>query len=165
MLRIDSDKRHRRLLAKLLFVSIALGIVLLQPFAQKTSAFSRSSTLVHSTPPLVPAYHRTLPRGRLPATVSPNLFRNSTTRYCYMLAAKIRSILYQLPCYCRCDLYDKHSSLLDCYTCKHASECEICKQEAIYAYQEFKKGRSAREIRREIIAGKWKTVSLTAIGR
>jgi hypothetical protein len=54
-----------------------------------------------------------------------------------------------------------HGSLLDCYVDKHASVCLLCKKEAVFTYNEWKQGKTASQIRQEIIDGKWKAVDLS----
>jgi len=110
----------------------------------------------------VPAYHGNAPHGPLPATLDPKLFPDPLNQSVYALAAKEKKILYQQPCYCHCDREAGHRSLLDCYVDRHSSVCATCRMEAVFAYQESKKGKSAAEIRREIIDGKWRSVDLSA---
>ena len=55
-----------------------------------------------------------------------------------------------------------HKSLLDCYVDRHASICELCKKEAVYAFEQTKKGKTPGEIRADIISGKWTTVKLSS---
>jgi len=112
----------------------------------------------------VPAYHSSAPKGPLPPTLDPAQFSDLETRNIYALAAKVEAILYQEPCYCGCDKEDHHKSLLDCYTSMHASGCELCKKEAVFAATESQKGKTAAQIRKEIIAGQWKTVDLSMYG-
>ena len=109
----------------------------------------------------VPAYHESAPHGPLPATLDPKLFPDPLNQSVYALAAKEKKTLYQQPCYCHCDREVGHRSLLDCYVDRHASVCATCKMEAVFAYQESKKGKTAAEIRREIIDGKWRSVDLS----
>lgn len=110
----------------------------------------------------IPPYHKEPPKGPLPKTLDPKLFPDPLTRRVYAIAATEKRILYQLPCYCGCDREAvHHKSLLDCYCDRHASFCATCKMEAVFAYQEHLKGKSAAQIRREIIAGKWRGVDLT----
>jgi Protein of unknown function with PCYCGC motif len=110
----------------------------------------------------IPPYHKHPPRGPLPATLDPKLFPDPLTQNVYALAAKEKKILYQEPCYCGCDREAvHHKSLLDCYTDRHASFCATCRMEAVFAYQEYRKGKTAAQIRREIIAGKWRNVDLS----
>jgi len=77
------------------------------------------------------------------------------------LAAKVKSILYQQPCYCHCDKDIGHTSLLSCYTDRHASVCALCQKEAVLAYTESQKGKTAAQIRKDIMDGKWKDVDLS----
>jgi Protein of unknown function with PCYCGC motif len=110
----------------------------------------------------VPAYHAVPPKGPLPETLDPKVFADVLNQNLYALAAKEKKTLYQQPCYCRCDREVGHQSLLDCYVDRHASVCATCKMEAVFAYQEWKKGKTAAQIRKEIMDGKWRTVDLSA---
>jgi len=109
----------------------------------------------------VPAYHTGRPTGRLPETLDPSQFTDVQTQNVYALAAKIKPILYQQPCYCHCDKEVGHTSLLSCYTDRHASVCALCQKEAVLAYTESQKGKTAAQIRKEIIDGKWKDVDMS----
>jgi len=110
----------------------------------------------------MPSYHAHPPAGALPATLDPKLFHDALTQNIYALAAKEKPVLYQQPCYCHCDRSIGHKSLLDCYVDRHASLCATCKQEAAYAYEQTKKGKSPAQIRAGIINGDWKKVDMTA---
>jgi Protein of unknown function with PCYCGC motif len=109
----------------------------------------------------IPAYHATPPTGPLPDTLDPRQFADPETQNIYALAAKEKAVLYQQPCYCRCDKEVGHKSLLDCYVDDHASHCVLCKKEAAFAYGETQAGKTAEAIRKEIMDGKWKTVNLS----
>jgi len=109
----------------------------------------------------VPAYHVAAPTGPLPDTLDPKQFADPETQNIYALAAKEKAVLYQQPCYCRCDKEVGHKSLLDCYVDDHASHCVLCKKEAAFAYGETQAGKTAEAIRKEIMDGKWKTVNLS----
>ena len=76
----------------------------------------------------------------------------------YAIAARIKSVLYQQPCYCHCDQQVGHQSLLDCFVDAHASVCTICKKEAVFAYDQTKKGKSPAKIREGIIKGEWEKI-------
>lgn len=113
----------------------------------------------------VPAYHDQAPEEELPAVLPSTQFKGDTAR-AYEAAARIKPVLYQLPCYCYCDR-DKaknHRSLLDCFRTEHGAQCSICKKEAIYAYDQTRAGKSPAEIRKEIIDGKWQDVRLASDG-
>jgi len=114
----------------------------------------------HSHTMDVPAYHKTPPKGALPDTLDPKQFPDAVNQNVYALAARIKKVLYQQPCYCMCDHEYGHQSLLDCYVSSHASVCSTCRMEAVYAYQQSQKGKSAAEIRKGIINGDWKKVDM-----
>jgi hypothetical protein len=109
----------------------------------------------------IPAYHAEAPKGPLPETLDPKQFLDAETRNVYTLAAKEKDILYQQPCYCRCDKEVGHKSLLDCFRDYHGAHCVLCKKEAIFTYTESQQGKTAAQIRQEIMDGKWKDVDLT----
>jgi hypothetical protein len=109
----------------------------------------------------VPPYHTSPPSGTLPATIDPKQFGAAVTQNIYALAAQVKEVLHQEPCYCGCDKDAGHKSLLDCYVDRHGSFCDVCKKEAVYTYTQTKKGETAAQIRKEIIEGKWKDVDLT----
>lgn len=109
----------------------------------------------------VPAFHAEPPTGPLPATLDPAQFHDALTKNVYALAAKEKAVLYQQPCYCRCDRHVGHKSLLDCFGDKHGATCDVCKKEAVYSYEQTQQGKAPAEIREAIIEGKWKSVDLS----
>jgi hypothetical protein len=109
----------------------------------------------------LPAYHASRPHDPLPETLDPKQFADPETQNIYALAAKEKAVLYQQPCYCRCDKEVGHKSLLDCYVDTHAAHCILCKKEAVFAYTETQAGKTAVQIRKEIMDGKWKDVDLS----
>jgi Protein of unknown function with PCYCGC motif len=128
--------------------------------AQQSSAHSEQGP-VSAKKSAVPPYHASPPSGTLPATIEPKQFGDAVTQNIYALAAQVKEVLYQEPCYCGCDKEASHKSLLDCYVDRHASFCDVCKKEAVYTYVNAKKGETAEQIRKAIIEGKWKDVDLT----
>jgi hypothetical protein len=108
----------------------------------------------------VPAYHTQLPPGELPQTMDPAEFDNAVVKNSYAVAAKVKKVLYQQPCYCHCDRSVGHGSLLDCFTSKHGSGCNICMSEALYSYEQTRKGKTAAQIREGIQAGEWRHVDV-----
>jgi len=109
----------------------------------------------------VPAFHTEVPAGALPETLSPQLFTNIIVQNAYTLAARVRKILYQQPCYCRCDRSQGHGSLLDCFASKHASVCDTCIREGLYSYEQSRKGKTAAQIRDGIEHGAWQQVDVS----
>ena len=109
----------------------------------------------------VPAFHSEVPKGPLPATLSPSQFTEIIVQNAYALAARVRRVLYQQPCYCHCDRSQGHESLLDCFAGKHAAECGVCIREGLYAYEQSRKGKTAAQIRDGIEKGEWQQLDLT----
>jgi hypothetical protein len=108
-------------------------------------------------------YHKELPNGPLPPTLDPEeLMKILTTPdsehaafVVYGIAARIKEILYQVPCYCGCDESKGHESLYDCFTGSHGVGCGTCQMEAIYVFEQRKKGKQAAEIRAAMEGGGW----------
>lgn len=80
----------------------------------------------------------------------------------YEMAAKIGPVLYQQPCYCRCDRALRHKSLHSCFEGTHGAICGTCLRQAIFAYQQTKLGKTPQEIRTAIEHGEAQDVSLDA---
>jgi Protein of unknown function with PCYCGC motif len=109
----------------------------------------------------VPAYHTEIPKGPLPATLSPSLFTDPVVQNGYALARKVRRVLYQQPCYCHCDRSQGHGSLLDCFAGKHAAECGVCVREGLYSYEQSSKGKTPAQIREGIERGDWRALDVS----
>jgi len=77
----------------------------------------------------------------------------------YELASKIPTVLHQQPCYCFCDRMG-HNSLHSCFENTHGARCDTCLKELFYTYAEHKKGKTAAQIRKGIIAGNWRKIDL-----
>jgi len=145
-----------------IIVGIAIGCIALGGFALvRAQTAAQESAPVTTRAEDVPAHHEAPPKGPLPTTLDPKLFPDALNQNLYALAAKEKKILYQQPCYCHCDREVGHQSLLDCYVDRHASMCATCQMEAVFAYQEWRKGKTAAQIRQEIIDGKWRNVDLS----
>ncbi len=113
----------------------------------------------------VPAYNAVPPSRPLPAVLSGGqlsgpYFSHAYQVTAYKMAAKIPAVLHQQPCYCRCDREMGHNSLHSCFEGTHGAACSTCMREAVYAYQQTKKGRTAAQIRVGIERGEWQNVDL-----
>ena len=51
----------------------------------------------------------------------------------YAAAKATPHVCSKLFCYCGCDITDKHTCLLDCFTSLHGVDCHICQEEALQA--------------------------------
>jgi hypothetical protein len=115
---------------------------------------------------VVPAYNAgPPPKGtKLPPILTKDQLWGDNAQYpyqthAYELAAKIPVVLHQQPCYCYCDRMG-HNSLHSCFEGAHGARCDVCLKELYYAYSEHKKGKTASQIRKSIIAGDWRRVNL-----
>ena len=108
----------------------------------------------------VPSYHAYALQPPIPVTLDPKQFPDAINRNVYSVAATIKPVLYQQPCYCYCDRHFGHKSLLDCFVTTHGSECDVCLKEAVLAYQLTKKGKTPEQIRKAIIHGDWKSLDM-----
>ncbi|HEV8524702.1 MAG TPA: CYCXC family (seleno)protein [Terriglobales bacterium] len=116
----------------------------------------------------VPAYHSGSPKktDQLPpilsgAQLTGRSFRHPFQVHGYKLAARIPSVIYQLPCYCYCDRgMLAHTSLRSCFESDHAASCAACLKEVFYAYQMHKRGKKTADIRQGIIRGEWEKIEL-----
>ncbi|HKR84488.1 MAG TPA: CYCXC family (seleno)protein [Terriglobales bacterium] len=118
----------------------------------------------------VPAYHKTPPaKGQKLAPIASSAqldqmnLKYGFQRRAYEAAAKVPRVLYQLPCYCFCDRSAGHQSLHSCFEGDHGSHCSTCMQEAFYAYEMTKKGKTAKEIREGIMKGEYKSIDLNSL--
>jgi hypothetical protein len=119
----------------------------------------------------VPAYHAAPPpRGeKLPPVLSGSqleqpIFQYPWQKEVYLKAAKVQNVLYQLPCYCRCDRNMGHTSLHSCFEGLHGAECTTCAKEGLYAYQMTLKGKSVKEIRDGVMRGDFQSIDLNTVG-
>jgi hypothetical protein len=147
----------QKLLGSAVLFGSAIGLFLVPQRAASESTREQNTAQSGKEEP-VPAFHAQAPQGALPATMNPDLFSDPVVQNAYMVAAKIKKTLYQQPCYCHCDRSQGHSSLLDCFASKHGSDCGTCIYEDFYSYEQFRKGKSAAQIRAGIIKGEWQSV-------
>ena len=113
----------------------------------------------------IPAYNALDSKKPLPPVLSGDkltgpYFTHPYQVTAYKMAAKIPAVLHQQPCYCRCDRELGHNSLHSCFEGTHGATCATCMKEAIYSYQQTKKGRTPAQIRAAIEKGEWQSVEL-----
>lgn len=113
----------------------------------------------------IPAYNAEAPHAPLTPVLSGNqltgvYFMHPYQVTSYQMAQKIPTVLHQLPCYCRCDRAMNHNSLHSCFEGTHGAACSTCMKEAVYAYQQTRKGRTPAQIRTSIEKGEWMNVDL-----
>jgi len=115
----------------------------------------------------VPAYHPSAPLrvSALPpilhgAQLTGENFRYPWQVHVYQDVAKVSSVVYQLPCNCRCDRALGHTSLRSCFECLHGAECSTCAKEGFYAYQQTRKGKTPAQIRAGIARHEYEAIDL-----
>ncbi|MBI5599356.1 MAG: hypothetical protein HY890_06425 [Deltaproteobacteria bacterium] len=82
-------------------------------------------------------------------TMSPGYFTGKVART-YEIAMEIPEILDSLHCYCECKKHLGHKSLLTCYVNAHASDCDLCMDEALMADRLHKDGKDVVAIRKAV---------------
>src|SRR5215471_19177764 len=148
---------HRNLLLTglaILFLGAALLVV-------PQFAATQSQSVQPFSAEAVPAFHAQPPSGDLPPTMDPSLFADKLTFNAYVVAGRVKKVLYQQPCYCHCDRSQGHGSLLDCFVSRHGAGCDICQKEDFYSYEQTHKGKTAAQIRDGIMRGEWERVDIT----
>jgi hypothetical protein len=115
----------------------------------------------------VPAYHPSAPLKFTPippimagAQLSGQNFQFPWQIHVYQQVAKVSSVVYQLPCNCRCDRALGHTSLRSCFETIHGTECSTCAKEGFYAYQQTKLGKTPAEIRAAIARHEYESIDL-----
>lgn len=146
------------MVASMVTVGVAQQSAHVHKVSQQAAPATSDAPVIHEAG--VPSFHARLPKGPLPATLPPAMFSDPRVQAAYAMAAKVRPALYQQPCYCNCDKEVGHHSLLDCFAGDHASICQTCMMEGVFAYRETKAGKTPAQIRAEIERGQWKSVNL-----
>lgn len=144
---------------KRILLTAALGLLTVAGYAQWSNPADE-----------IPAYHPAPPASTasLPAILSGKQLTGPNFRYAWQVkvykeAARIPSVLYQLPCYCRCDRALGHSSLRSCFSGTHGAECSTCAQEEAYAYEMTRRGWTPRQIRQGIEHRDYEKIDLTKL--
>jgi Protein of unknown function with PCYCGC motif len=148
-------RRTQKLFGGIILVLVALTLGLIPRASSQSSGAAQTG---NAEP--VPAFHKAVPEGPLPETLAPALFDNVTVRNAYSVAANVKKILYQQPCYCHCDVHEGHGSLLDCFVSNHTAGCGVCMKEVFYTYEQKHNGKTVAQIREGIEQGEWKKVDL-----
>lgn len=115
----------------------------------------------------IPAYHAEAPlklSSQPPILSGDKLtgdnFRFPWQAHVYQEAAKVSTVLYQLPCNCRCDRALGHTSLRSCFEGLHGTECSTCAKEGFFAYQQTKLGKTPVQIRAAIAHRDYESIQL-----
>jgi hypothetical protein len=88
-------------------------------------------------------------------TLMPALFTGKVAK-AYQIARQYRDLLDVIYCYCYCERNLGHKSLLTCYVDRHAANCDICMDQAIYAASLYDKGFDMVQVRTAVDKKFWK---------
>ncbi len=145
---------------KRLLITAALGLITVAGYAQWSNPVDE-----------IPAYHSEAPAKNTPmppilsgAQLTGPYFRYPWQVEVYKEAAQVPNVLYQLPCYCRCDKALGHTSLHSCFAGTHGAICSTCAKEGAYAYKMTKLGKTPKEIRAGIEHKDYEQIDLDALG-
>ncbi len=84
--------------------------------------------------------------GETRPTLSPALFIGKAAR-AYKIARKNPELIDSIYCYCNCKQSFGHKSLLTCFVDKHALNCDICQDQALYADSLYQKNNDIAKVR------------------
>jgi hypothetical protein len=145
---------------KRILITLVLGLVTVAGYAQWSNP-SDDIPAYHSAPPAKGSEEPPILSG---AQLTGPYFRYPWQVAVYKEAAKIPDVLYQLPCYCRCDRALGHTSLHSCFSGTHGAVCSTCAKEGAYAYKMTKLGKTPAEIRAGIERKEYEQIDLDALG-
>lgn len=143
-----------------ILLAAALGLITVASYAQ----WSNPTEEIPAYHPAPPSQTSTLPSILAGDQLTGEYFRYPWQVKVYREAAKIPSVLYQLPCYCRCDRALGHSSLHSCFEGTHGAICSTCAKEAAYAYSKTKLGWTPKQIRAGIERNDYERIDLNKLG-
>lgn len=155
-------------------LSFGLGVAIVAAYAipatvgPAAAVHAQWSDPAQDTPayhPLPPAKGQTLPPILSGNQLTGQFFQQKWQVDVYREAARIPNVLYQLPCYCRCDRALGHASLHSCFEGTHGAICSTCAAEEAYAYKMTKQGKTPEQIRAGIERREYESIDLDALGR
>lgn len=88
-------------------------------------------------------------------TLSPTQFVGKTART-YNIALENRDLMDSMYCYCNCKKNLGHKSLLTCFVTTHAINCNICQDQALYAYSQYQKNPDLVKVRTAVDRKFWR---------
>ena len=96
--------------------------------------------------------------GETRPTLSPALFFGKAART-YKIARENPELIDSLYCYCNCKQNFGHKSLLTCFVDKHALNCDICQDQALYADSLYQTNNDIAKIRLAVDKRFWRPLS------
>ncbi|MGC2163170.1 MAG: CYCXC family (seleno)protein [Silvibacterium sp.] len=145
---------------KRILLTAALGLITVASYAQWSNP-SDDIPAYHPAPPASAAAQPPILSGK---QLTGEYFRYPWQVKVYKEAAEIPNVLYQLPCYCRCDRALGHTSLRSCFEGTHGAICDTCAKEGAYAYRMTKRGWTPKQIRAGIERQDYEKIDLNKLG-
>jgi hypothetical protein len=139
---------------------LIFGVVLAGATAMSYAQWSNPADEMPAYHPSAPLKVSSLPPILSGAKLTGDNFRYPWQVHVYQDAAKVSSVLYQLPCNCRCDRALGHTSLRSCFEGLHGTECSTCAKEGFFAYQQTKLGKTPAQIRAAIERKEYESIPL-----
>jgi hypothetical protein len=138
-------------------------VLALAVFAFTAASFAQWSNPADDVPayhPSAPLHITALPPILHGAQLTGEHFQYPWQVHVYQQVARVGSVVYQLPCNCRCDRALGHTSLRSCFETLHGTECSTCAQEGFYAYQKTAAGWTPAQIRAGIARHEYEQIDL-----
>jgi hypothetical protein len=139
---------------------LALGLAAFALTAASYAQWSNPADDVAAYHPSAPLKVSALPPIMSGAKLTGENFRYPWQVHVYQQVAKVSSVVYQLPCNCRCDRALGHTSLRSCFEGLHGTECSTCAQEGFYAYEQTRLGKTPAQIRAGIARHEYEKIDL-----
>jgi hypothetical protein len=111
--RKEAEMKNLGKLAGVLAITGLCSTLLILPQFAATQTQQPVSGMDHSAAnpsEPVPAFHAQPPAGELPPTMEASIYSDKLVFNAYVVAGRIRKVLYQEPCYCHCDRSNGHAS-------------------------------------------------------
>jgi hypothetical protein len=159
---------------KRILTTLAVALLLVAASSVPIGALPGSAVHAQWSDPQadIPAYHpgppsqaHALPPILSGSQLTGQFFREKWQIVVYQEAAQIPAVLYQLPCYCRCDRALGHTSLHSCFEGTHGAICSTCAQEGAFAWKMTKAGWTPKQIRAGIERHEYESIDLGSLGR
>ena len=138
----------------------SLGLVVFTLTAASYAQWSNPADEVPAYHPAAPLKVSVLPPIMSGAKLTGENFRYPWQVHVYQQVARVSSVVYQLPCNCRCDRALGHTSLRSCFEGLHGTECSTCAQEGFFAYEQTKLGKTPAQIRAAIARHEYEKIDL-----
>ena len=138
----------------------ALGLAVFTLTVGSYAQWSNPADDVAAYHPSAPLKVSSLPPILSGAKLTGQNFRFPWQVHVYQQVVRVSSVVYQLPCNCRCDRALGHTSLRSCFEGLHGTECSTCAQEGFYAYQQTRLGKTPTQIRAGIARHEYEKIDL-----